>query len=84
MLRFHISGKLYTTVGAGEEFRGKLVGKYFPGKEHNRNFSRSWHLRCCGLHLGVRYSCAAHNANEEVREIDDILKRIEEIDDAAA
>jgi hypothetical protein len=82
-LRVTFSDAVYDGAGVGQDFRGKLVGKYYAGT-HRGTFRRSWHLSCLGRELMVRYSCAEPNANVEVEQVDEILQNLDEIDDTAA
>ena len=70
-------------TGGGEDFRGRLPGKTWA-LTHGASFSRTWALSCRGRKLYVRYSCAAHNAESERLEVDEIVASISESDSQAA
>lgn len=84
MLQVMSSAAVYDGAGVGQDFRGKLVGKYYAGTVYKGTFRRSWHLSCLGCKLSVRYSCAEANAKIETEQVDNILQNLEQIDETAA
>lgn len=65
--------------GYGEEFQGRLSGRYYEAR-YGERFSRTWALSCRGLRLWVKYTCSAKNAELERLEVDEILQSISEAD----
>ena len=67
-------------AAAGEDFSGTLSGRTWA-HTYGTSYSRTWALSCRGRKLYVRYSCAAHNAEAELPEVDEIVRSIAESDD---
>jgi hypothetical protein len=68
--------------GSDEQFSGKLEG--FTSATTGKSFIRRWWLSCRGRTLFVKYSCAPSFAEDERREVDEILQGIAESDAPAA
>ena len=77
-LRFFTSDQNYNETDFGEDFQGKLAGKYYAGRVYQGNFRRRWHLSCGGCTLSVIYSCSEQNAKIDVSQVDEILQNIGE------
>ena len=84
MLQIVFSDSVYDGVGLGQNFRGRLVGKYYAGSVHRGTFRRSWCLSCSGRTLWVSYSCAEKCAKVEIKQIDKILQSLDEVDTTLA
>jgi hypothetical protein len=78
MLVFMIFDQKYDGAGVGEDYHGKLSGKYHRGTAYQGSFQRSWHLSCLGRVLMVKYRCAEKNAEIEHVQVDEVLHSLEE------
>jgi hypothetical protein len=68
------------TIGSDGMFRAPLPDEARES-EYGTSYSRTWTLLCRGRKVYVRYTCAAHNAQSERSEIDEIVQSISESDD---